>query len=178
MLPAPGQGAIAIESRNDDRRIEPIAAALNHPATSIAVAAERTFLERMGGGCNVPVAVYARLSGNCAEIDGLVAATDGSRIVRASNRGSPGPPMKQLSILQRIYSGAAAARSSIRCARILSENQESLQASEFQRIGHLSRNKLKDAFNPLAEGPNMSAESGKLLQNLTILVACSAKKNG
>jgi hydroxymethylbilane synthase len=90
MLPAPGQGAIAIESRNDDRRIEPIAAALNHPATSIAVAAERTFLERMGGGCNVPVAVYARLSGNCAEIDGLVAATDGSRIVRASNRGSPG----------------------------------------------------------------------------------------
>jgi hydroxymethylbilane synthase len=88
MLPAPGQGALAIEARANDRRLEPIAAALNHPATSAAVAAERSFLQRMGGGCNVPVAVHARLTGSFMEIDGLVASPDGRRIVRDSVRGS------------------------------------------------------------------------------------------
>jgi len=88
MLPAPGQGALAIEARANDRRLEPIAAALNHPATAAAVAAERSFLQRMGGGCNVPVAVHARLTGSFIEIDGLVASPDGRRIVRDSVRGS------------------------------------------------------------------------------------------
>jgi hydroxymethylbilane synthase len=88
MLPAPGQGALAIETRAGDRRLEPIAAALDHPATSVAVTAERTFLQRMGGGCNVPVAAYARLAGNFIEMEGLVASPDGGRVVRESVRGS------------------------------------------------------------------------------------------
>jgi hydroxymethylbilane synthase len=86
MLPAPGQGALAIETRSDDRCIAAIAAALNHPPTSIAVLAERAFLRRMGGGCNVPVAVYARIRQNMIEIDGLVASPDGLKIVRDSVR--------------------------------------------------------------------------------------------
>ncbi|MBN1571004.1 MAG: hydroxymethylbilane synthase [Acidobacteria bacterium] len=84
MLPAPGQGAIGVETRADDARIPPIAAALNHTPTAIAVSAERSFLQRMGGGCNIPVAVYARLKESIIEIDGLVASPDGKKIIRES----------------------------------------------------------------------------------------------
>lgn len=86
MLPAPGQGALAIETRIDDPRIEPIAAVLNHRSTALAVFAERSFLQHMGGGCNVPVAAYAHLERNMIEIDGLVASPDGQRVVRESTR--------------------------------------------------------------------------------------------
>jgi hydroxymethylbilane synthase len=88
MLPAPGQGALALEARVSDSRITPIAAALNHAPTAIAVSAERSFLQRMGGGCNVPVAVYARFNGNLIEIEGLAASPDGRRIVRESAKAS------------------------------------------------------------------------------------------
>jgi hydroxymethylbilane synthase len=86
MLPAPGQGALALETRMHDPKIEAIAGALNHAPTAIAVSAERSFLKQMGGGCNVPVAAYARLEGDMIEIDALVASPDGRRIVRDSER--------------------------------------------------------------------------------------------
>lgn len=84
MLPAPGQGALAVEMRSDDSRVRTVEAALNHTPSSIAVLAERSFLRQMGGGCNVPVAVYARLKGNRIHIEGLAASADGRRIVRES----------------------------------------------------------------------------------------------
>jgi len=86
MLPAAGQGALAIETRIGDPRMEAIAAALNHNTTALAVIAERSFLKNMGGGCNVPVGVYAHLEQNMIQIDGLVASPDGGRIVRDSIR--------------------------------------------------------------------------------------------
>ena len=84
MLPAPGQGALAIETRIADSRIQQLTDALNHRTTALAVSAERGFLQRMGGGCNVPVAVYARIDQNKIKIDGLVASPDGRSIVRDS----------------------------------------------------------------------------------------------
>jgi hydroxymethylbilane synthase len=84
MLPAPGQGALAVETRADDAGIETITAALDHRPTALAVGAERNFLQHMGGGCNVPVAVYARLSEAVLEIDALVASPDGRKVVRDS----------------------------------------------------------------------------------------------
>lgn len=84
MLPAPGQGALAVEIRAGDPKVTPVAEALNHAPSALAVTAERHFLKRMGGGCNVPVAVHARLIKNTIEIDGLVASTDGRIIVRDS----------------------------------------------------------------------------------------------
>jgi len=87
MLPAPGQGALAVEARDDDARLDDIAAALNHLPTFQAVTAERAFLQRMGGGCNVPVAAYARVEGGFVEMDGLVASPDGSRALRSVLRG-------------------------------------------------------------------------------------------
>jgi hydroxymethylbilane synthase len=84
MLPAPGQGALAIEIREGDSSIEPIAAALNDPAAWIAVSAEREFLRRMGGGCNVPLAAHASVRQNSIHIDGLVCSPDGRNLVRDS----------------------------------------------------------------------------------------------
>ncbi len=82
MLPAPGQGALAVEARDGDMQIAEVAAALDHGPTALAIAAERNFLRYMGGGCNVPIGVYARLRENMIEIDGLVASPDGQRVIR------------------------------------------------------------------------------------------------
>jgi hydroxymethylbilane synthase len=84
MLPAPGQGALAVETRKEDSRTQPIVSALNDRQTAIAVLAERSFLRRMGGGCNVPVAVYAQIKENRILIEGLAASPDGKKIVRES----------------------------------------------------------------------------------------------
>lgn len=82
MLPAPGQGALAVETRIEDSRMMSIASVLNHPATATAVMAERNFLERLGGGCNVPIAIFARINQGMIEMDGLVASPDGKQTVR------------------------------------------------------------------------------------------------
>jgi hydroxymethylbilane synthase len=82
MLPAPGQGALAVETRIQDSRIASITSVVNHPDTANAVMAERNFLERLGGGCNVPIAIFARANQGMIEMDGLVASPDGNKIVR------------------------------------------------------------------------------------------------
>jgi hydroxymethylbilane synthase len=84
MLPAPGQGALAIEIRRSDGQTKSIAEALNHGHTALAVSAERAFLENLGGGCNVPVAVYARIENDMLHMDALVASPDGRNLVRDS----------------------------------------------------------------------------------------------
>ena len=89
MLPAPGQGALAIEVRANDVFTNEIAGKLDHPHTALAVAAEREFLERLGGGCNVPIAVYARVVNGALEIDALAASPDGKRVVRDKAFGDP-----------------------------------------------------------------------------------------
>jgi hydroxymethylbilane synthase len=59
MLPAPGQGALAVTARAGDRAAAEAAGAIHHPATALAVAAERAFLRTLEGGCQVPVAAHA-----------------------------------------------------------------------------------------------------------------------
>ncbi len=82
MLPAPGQGALALQIRKGDERIARIVAHLHDPEAAVCVFAERAFLRRMGGGCNSPIAVHARIVEGACEIDGLVATPDGSRVLR------------------------------------------------------------------------------------------------
>jgi hydroxymethylbilane synthase len=89
MLPSPGQGALAIEIRTEDVQAQQVTSALNHAPTEAAVSAERSFLRRMGGGCNVPVAVYAHLNRGLMEIDALVASPDGKEILRDSVQQKP-----------------------------------------------------------------------------------------
>ena len=84
MLPAPGQGALALEIRSANDDIARFIAALNHRETAISVRAEREFLRAMGGGCNSPIAVHAWFSEGTLRMEGLVAVPDGSRVVRES----------------------------------------------------------------------------------------------
>jgi hydroxymethylbilane synthase len=58
ICPAPGQGALALEARADDERIRGIVAALDHPETRFSVEAERTVLDALGGGCQLPIGVH------------------------------------------------------------------------------------------------------------------------
>lgn len=90
MLPAPGQGALAVTARADDRRaIAAARAAAHHEPSALAVSAERAFLRRMEGGCQVPVAALARLDGNgTLGLHGRVIALDGGRMVEGREVGS------------------------------------------------------------------------------------------
>lgn len=86
-VPAPGQGAIAIECRDDDDDARDAVAPLHHPATARAVSAERSLLAVLGGGCNVPLGAHAFESGAGLELVAFVAATDGRTMLRAERRG-------------------------------------------------------------------------------------------
>jgi hydroxymethylbilane synthase len=92
MLPAVGQGAIAIETRSDNEFAVESAARLDHRETRIACLAERAFLRSLGGGCQLPIAAHAVLDGDVLTLDGLVARPDGSQILRASSSGTPDDP--------------------------------------------------------------------------------------
>ena len=87
MLPAVGQGALCLEIRGVDPRIGPLVSALDHPATRTAVNGERAFLRRLEGGCQVPIAGYGRIEGSHFTLTGLVAAVDGSIVIKHSLSG-------------------------------------------------------------------------------------------
>lgn len=82
MLPAVGQGAIAIEIRSDNEFAVETTSRLDHRETRLACVAERAFLRGLGGGCQLPIAAHAVLDEDSLILDGLVAKTDGSEIWR------------------------------------------------------------------------------------------------
>ncbi len=88
MLPAPGQAALAVQCRSEDRATREALDLLDDPLARAATAAERGFLEALGGGCSAPVAAHARLaeSGEELELTGLVLSPDGTRRVRVQGR--------------------------------------------------------------------------------------------
>jgi hydroxymethylbilane synthase len=86
-LPAVAQGVIGIECRKADSRVLGLVSILNHPATRIAMDAERAFAHRLGGSCQSPIAAHARLEGGRLRLDGLVAEPDGSRLLRDTASG-------------------------------------------------------------------------------------------
>jgi hydroxymethylbilane synthase len=82
MVPAVGQGAIAIETRADDTRVIETTAGLDHRETRLACLAERAFLRSLGGGCQFPIAGHAIIENEQLKLDGLVATPDGAQILR------------------------------------------------------------------------------------------------
>jgi len=92
MLPAVGQGALAIESRSDDERINRIIGGLDHAPTRTACRAERAFLKGLGGGCLVPIAAHARVDSSEITLTGLVAASDGTQSVKGTEAGPLAEP--------------------------------------------------------------------------------------
>jgi hydroxymethylbilane synthase len=92
MLPAPGQGAIAMQCRAADAEVLNWLRPLDDPPTRAAVIAERAFLAGLGGGCSAPIAAYATSGpGPILSLTGLVATVDGQRVIRVAGAG--GDPM-------------------------------------------------------------------------------------
>ncbi|MBM4329820.1 MAG: hydroxymethylbilane synthase [Deltaproteobacteria bacterium] len=87
MLPAIGQGVLAIEARVKDERVHHLLAFLNHLPTQLSLMAERAFLKRLGGGCQVPIAGLAQVSADRLHLTGLVATLDGQKVVRGKVEG-------------------------------------------------------------------------------------------
>ena len=88
MLPAVGQGAIAVETRADNEAAIDAACKLQHDQTRVACVAERALLRSLGGGCQLPIAAHAVVNEKTLRLEALVASPDGARIVRGTISGS------------------------------------------------------------------------------------------
>lgn len=107
-LPAPGQGAMAIEIRSDDSALHDLLEPLNHPATEYAVRAERMVSRVFGGSCQVPLAAYATVEGATLRLRALIAAPDGSRCVSADMSGPcDGPEALGMQVAQSLRAQGA-----------------------------------------------------------------------
>jgi hydroxymethylbilane synthase len=89
MLPAVAQGALALEARDADGATLTRLARLDHPETRVRVEAERGFLARIEGGCQVPIAGHATIEHGRVRLRALVASLDGKRVVRGERSGPP-----------------------------------------------------------------------------------------
>jgi hydroxymethylbilane synthase len=87
LLPAVGQGALGLEVRRGDQGTIDLLDFLNHEETQTAVTAERAFLKTLEGGCQVPIAGFARVNGDTLSFEGLVAELDGSKIYKETVTG-------------------------------------------------------------------------------------------
>ena len=87
-LPAIGQGAIGIECRSDDHRVNSLIEPLHDAETAACVAAERALNHRLQGGCQVPIAGHATLNGDMEDLRGQVGEVDGSQIIRGHISGA------------------------------------------------------------------------------------------
>jgi hydroxymethylbilane synthase len=88
MCPAVGQGALAIETRRDDRQTQTLLAFLNHADTRQAIECERALLGSLGGGCQVPIGAYAEKNGVQLTLRAMVGRPDGSEILREQANGA------------------------------------------------------------------------------------------
>jgi hydroxymethylbilane synthase len=88
MLPAPGQGALAVQCRADDLETLNALGILDHEPTRLAVTAERAYLEALGGGCSLPVGALGTVAAGTINLRGTVAAIDGNQLIRVVNQGT------------------------------------------------------------------------------------------
>lgn len=91
-LPAAGQGAIAVQVRTDDPRMQEVAARLNDAPTWMAVRAERAFLAALEGGCQVPIGALARQVNGAWHLWGMIADVRGTRVLRGDSAVDPDDP--------------------------------------------------------------------------------------
>ncbi len=116
-LPAPGQGAIAIELRSGDGRVQEIVGRIDDPVTARAVEAERALVAALGGGCQTPIGAVAQRDGEDLDLRAVVVSLDGRQAVRGRDRS----PMHEASTL------------GTRVARVLLEQGAGLILDEVRR---------------------------------------------
>jgi len=88
MLPAVGQGALGLQIRKADVDLSKICASLNDATTAAEVAAERSFLRALGGGCRLPIAALGKLDGQMLVLEGMLAAPNGTTVIREKISGA------------------------------------------------------------------------------------------
>lgn len=93
MLPAPGQGALAVEVRSSDAALADLVRTIDDAGTRAAVTAERAVLRTLGGGCMLPVAAWARVEDGVLAVEASATAPDGSAQLRAREDGDPADPL-------------------------------------------------------------------------------------
>jgi hydroxymethylbilane synthase len=93
-VPPPGQGALAVEVRADDDRMLELLRPIEHIETRLAVTAERAFLEKLGGGCQLPVGVYARCQGELMLMTLFICSPDGGKVFRSKLEGLALDPLQ------------------------------------------------------------------------------------
>ncbi len=86
-LPSPTQGILAIEIREDDKKIEEVIEKISHPETEIQARAEREFLKAVGGSCTVPVAAYSTIEGDKIYLEGFLGSVNGDILLREKITG-------------------------------------------------------------------------------------------
>jgi hydroxymethylbilane synthase len=92
IIPEPGQGALAVEIPSENKELIDLLSQIEDPQTSIAVMAERAFVEEMGGGCKVPIAAHASVDGKILHLVGMVASEDGTQMVKTRLESPSGEP--------------------------------------------------------------------------------------
>lgn len=98
ILPAPGQGALALEVRAGDKAMETLAKSLNHRESSLCVSCERAFLGELGGGCRLPVGAFAEIKKGWLHLRAIAADKDGKIIIRLSKKA----PLKEAESLGKL----------------------------------------------------------------------------
>jgi hydroxymethylbilane synthase len=88
MVPAPGQGCLAIQCRDDDELTMAALATLDHPPSHRALDAERSVMWRLGGGCALPLGAYAEIRSNLVNLVAVIATPDGDRLIRIEEEGA------------------------------------------------------------------------------------------
>ena len=106
MPPAPGQGALAVQCRQDDDKTRRLLSALDHLPSRLAVTAERAFLEGLGGGCSLPVGAYATVQHGWIHLHGVVASLDGSQVIRLQGEGQDALQLGKNLAQQAVQQGA------------------------------------------------------------------------
>lgn len=107
MLPAPGQGALAVQCRADDEETLRLLHALEHTPTRQAVLAERAFLDALGGGCSLPVGAYATYESGNITLRGIIASPDGTQRFTLTAQGTDPVQLGQSLAARALTQGAA-----------------------------------------------------------------------
>ncbi|MHB8793407.1 MAG: hydroxymethylbilane synthase [Thermoleophilia bacterium] len=104
MIPAVGQGVIAIESREDDPRVRKLIACLNDDESSVAIEAERAFMRELEGGCQVPIGAHATVLDGILTMNAYLGSLDGTRHVRDRIEGPVGKAAEMgIALAKRMY---------------------------------------------------------------------------
>lgn len=93
VVPAAGQGVLALQIRDGDEALRKILAPLHHPATAACVAAERELQRRLEGGCQVPLGCHGEVADGVLTLRGCIGSVDGTRVIRASRSGGMDRPL-------------------------------------------------------------------------------------